>query len=416
MSARVVRSLVFPLRELPTSLEWLLSEFRLMVNKSIRFALDRDIRSLYRLTGAAYRGLAADHDVYKQYIPSAFEVALGLLKGHRRRIGKGRPTSVPYQRRLMLKAENQSYRLDRERGELRIPIRAGEHVKIRLPMSSWHESFLANRSWGLGSLTVTPHKVIIAIRRPAPKPYNPMGIIALDTNESSLDGVAARGETAVLARACFPDVRKIQAVHFSRRRRLSRKKAHDRRVRRCLLAREGCRERNRVGQRLHLVSKTLVRAARRLQAAIVLEDLTMLQGGGGSRRMRRRLSSWPRGELHRQIEYKALASGVPIIKVSPRGTSKACPACGETKGSRERVGRVFDCQCGWRMDRQLNAGLNILRTATACEKALARAVRFQPSALRHDVVIPLYDLQADLEVHGGSRAEVRSASVAATGS
>jgi len=44
------------------------------------------------------------------------------------------------------------------------------------------------------------------------------------------------------------------------------------------------------------------------------------------------------------------------------------------------------------MDRQLNAGLNILRTAVASNEALARAVRFQPGALRDDVVIPLCDL------------------------
>src|SRR2546428_12534895 len=50
--------------------------------------------------------------------------------------------------------------------------------------------------------------------------------------------------------------------------------------------------------------------------------------------------------------------------------------------------------CDWEMDRQINAGLNILKTALASNEALARAVRFQPGALRDDVVIPLYDLSA----------------------
>ncbi len=52
--------------------------------------------------------------------------------------------------------------------------------------------------------------------------------------------------------------------------------------------------------------------------------------------------------------------------------------------------------CDWEMDRQINAGMNILKTA------LARAVRFQPGALRHDVVSPLYDL---LREGGGARDE-----------
>jgi len=107
--------------------------------------------------------------------------------------------------------------------------------------------------------------------------------------------------------------------------------------------------------------------------------------------MNRRLSSWPRREIHRQIEYKAALAGVPIIKVNPAWTSKTCPVCGARR--RDRVGKVFVClMCDWEMDRQINAGLNILKTALASNEALARAVRFQPGALRDDVVSPLYDL------------------------
>ena len=65
--------------------------------------------------------------------------------------------------------------------------------------------------------------------------------------------------------------------------------------------------------------------------------------------------------------------------------------CGARR--RDRVGKVFVClMCDWEMDRQINAGMNILKTALASNEALARAVRFQPGALRHDVVSPLYDL------------------------
>ena len=107
--------------------------------------------------------------------------------------------------------------------------------------------------------------------------------------------------------------------------------------------------------------------------------------------MNRRLASWPRGELHRQIKYKAALAGVPVIKLNPQWTSKTCPVCGARR--RDRVGKVFVClMCDWEMDRQINAGLNILKTALASNEALARAVWFQPGALRDDVVSPLYDL------------------------
>ena len=143
-------------------------------------------------------------------------------------------------------------------------------------------------------------------------------------------------------------------------------------------------------QRLHSTSKNIVKVAKAAKAVIVLENLTIQGAGSQSRRLNRRLSSWPRREIHRQIEYKAALEGVPVIKINPQYTSRTCPACGARR--RERAGKVFACaKCGWRMDRQLNAGLNILRTALASNEALARAVRFQPAALRDDVVIPLYD-------------------------
>jgi len=395
------RALVFPVPWEDPRLGWLLTEFRLVVNESIRIALREDIRSRARLTRAAYKELSARHTLYKQYIPSAFEVALAVLKVHRRRVRKGERSSVPFIRRLLLKAENQSFRLDRDTGRLRIPIRGTEGLQLHLPLSDWHRSILADPSWGLGSLTVVPGKIIVVVRKEAPKPYEPRGAVALDTNEDSLDGVHAAGDSAGLLRVPFDGVRRLQEIHFRRRRKLARKKAHDRRVARRLLNREGRRERHRVRQRLHRVSKSLVRLATEARAAIVLEDLTLHGAGGRSRRMNRRLSSWPRSEVHRQIEYKAALAGVPVIKVNPQWTSKTCPVCGARR--RDRVGKDFVClMCDWEMDRQLNAGMNILKTALASNEALARAVRFQPGALRHDVVRPLYDL---LREGGGAREE-----------
>ena len=292
-------------------MDWLLSEFRLLVNESIRAALKEDVRSRGRLVRAAYRDLSARHFVYKQYIVSAFEVALSVLKAHRRRLKRKKRSSVPYMRKLMLKAENQSYRLDRETGRLRIPIRGTEGVHLHLPLSDWHRSFLSDPSWGLGSLTVVPGKIILVVRKEAPKAYEPEAVIALDTNEDSLDGAVASGEGMVPTRLPFGGVRRIQQTHFRRRRKLAAKKAYDQRVMRRLFNREGRRERNRVRQRLHRISKRLVRFARDGKAAIVLEDLTLHGAGGRSRRMNRRLSSWPRSEIHRQIEYKAASRACP---------------------------------------------------------------------------------------------------------
>jgi len=236
----------------------------------------------------------------------------------------------------------------------------------------------------------------LVVEKQVPEPYVPASIIALDTNERSLDGVSLSTSSARQITVPFPEISVIQHRHFDRRRKMAKKKRRDRRVGRKLLSKEGKREHDRVSQRLHLVSKGLVKAASDAQAAIVIEDLRLPKGGGRGARMRRRISSWPQRELHRQIEYKAEERGVPVIKVDPRNTSKTCPRCGEIKQRRSRVGRVFVCdKCGWWMDRQLNAGLNICRTVLAelSEEALKRGLgglRLDPDALADDAVILLY--------------------------
>ncbi len=174
-NVNVHRALAFPIRWDAPQLDWLLFEFRLLVNESIRIALREDIRSRTRLACAAYRVLSLGHVAHKKYISSAFEVALSVLKAHRRRLKRKRRSSIPYMRKLMLKAENQSYRLDRETGRLRIPARGTEGVQLHLPLSEWHRSFLSDPSWTLGSLTVVPGKIILVVRREAPKAYEPGG-------------------------------------------------------------------------------------------------------------------------------------------------------------------------------------------------------------------------------------------------
>ncbi len=62
------RALVFPVTWDDPRLRWLLAEFRLLVNESIRIAVREDIRSRARLTRAAYADLSARHAVYRQYI------------------------------------------------------------------------------------------------------------------------------------------------------------------------------------------------------------------------------------------------------------------------------------------------------------------------------------------------------------
>jgi putative transposase len=384
----LVRGVVFYLdSELPSELKFLLEDFRLAVNNAIRAGLQTRITSRNALCKIAYKDFREQHPgMYAQHLVSAFGVAGGVLKNHRKRFRKGVACKIPFVKRLMMKAENQAYKLDRESGVIDLPIRAGCHVELRLIVSQHHRKYLDDMSLTLGSLTVLPDRIIVAFRKDAPKPFVPESALSLDTNERSLDGVFVEGDVANAVKAEFPEVAIIQQRHCDRRRRLQKKKAHDRRKSRSLCRREGTREHHRIDYRLHQVANSVLKFAEEWKSAIVLEDLKGFKPKR-SKELNRRLSVWPRRKLHQIIEYKAQWRGIPVVKVDPRNSSRTCPTCGRIQDS--RMGAEFKCECGWHMDRHINASLNLLQTAIS--KGMAGGLRFNPGAFQHDVMMILYE-------------------------
>jgi len=326
----LVRGVVFPLAsELPPMARFLLEDFRLAANEAIRAGLAGKVTSRNGIAKLAYKALREEHpNMYAQHLVSSFEVAASVLKNYRRRLRRGGVAKVPFVRRLMMKAENQAYKLDRTEGVIDLPIKAGCHVELKLVVSQYHRKYLDDNALSLGSLTVFPDRVVVAFRKEAPRQNDASCIVALDTNESSLDGIvvhADRRRTRVMGvRALFPDAAAIQQCHARRRKRLQRKKAHDRRMSRLLCRREGKREHDRVVYRMHQVANAVVEFAEGMNSAIILEDLRGMKPTR-SRDLNRRLSLWPRRKLHQCIEYKAAWKGILVVKVDPAYSSRKCP-------------------------------------------------------------------------------------------
>ena len=373
--------------ELPSEAKFLLDDFRMAVNNAIRAGLQVRVTSRNALIKIAYKDFREQHPrMFAQHLVSAFEVTGSILKNHRRRVRKGITCRIPFVKRLMMKAENQAYRLDRKSGVIDLPIRAGCHVELRLIVSQYHRRYLDDMTLSLGSLTVLPNRVIVAFRKDAPKPFFPKSALSLDTNERSLDGVFVEGDVAKAVKADFPEVAIIQQRHHDRRKRLQKKKAHDRRTSRNLCRREGAREHHRVDYGLHQVAISVLKFAEKRRSAIVLEDLRGMRPKR-SKELNRRLSLWPRRKLLQIIEYKAQWKGIPVVKVDPRNSSRTCPICGRIQYS--RMGTEFACECGWRLDRHINASLNLLQTAIS--NGMAGGLRFNPGAFQHDVMMILYE-------------------------
>ncbi|MFH1578937.1 MAG: transposase [Thermoplasmatota archaeon] len=374
---------------LPPEARFLLEDFRLAVNSAIRAGLQARVTSRNALSKLVYKSFREEHPrMYAKHLVSSFEVAAGILRNHRRRVSRGNATSIPYVKRLMMKADNQAYRLDRENGVIDLPIRAGCHVKLNLVVSQYHRKYLDDNTLSLGSMTLLPDRVIIAFRKATPKPYIPESVLSLDTNERSLDGVFVKGDNAVAVKADYRDVSTIQQRHHDRRKRLQKKKAHDRRTSRSLCRREGTREHRRIEYRLHHVANAVLSFTERKRSTVVLEDLKGFKPNSG-RGMNRRLSIWPRRKLHQIIEYKAQWRGIPVVKVDPRYSSRKCPACGRIQDS--RMGTEFACECGWHLDRHINASINLLQTAVSKGLEVAGGLRFDPGAFQHDAMMILYE-------------------------
>ena len=65
------------------------------------------------------------------------------------------------------------------------------------------------------------------------------------------------------------------------------------------------------------------------------------------------------GSFLSKLAGKAEEAGRLFVKIPPRGTSSTCSACGAIR-PKELSERTHECPCGLRLDRDLNASLNIL--------------------------------------------------------
>ncbi|MGA8274752.1 MAG: zinc ribbon domain-containing protein [Thermoplasmata archaeon] len=376
-----------------------MTDFRLLVNECLREMLTTNLTSRGAISRYA-RTRALETRVTGTIGLAAADVARSLAKGHQRRFHQGIQCRVPYVRTPFVRVPVKSFHFDLETGRLRLSLRRGEWTSIVVPVSNYHRKVLTDPNRRVTQVHVGLHRVVFVYAQAAPEPYVPTSLVALDTNESSLDGVQVDPESASFVRLVYPEIRELQFRHMGRRQFLGRKKAHDRRLSRWLLGREGRRERNRIRSRLHTLTRRLIDELAARHSALALEDLTHLPqprrrrmrgrtSGWRSRSLGRRLSSWPRAELHRQLAYKAQDRGVPILWVNPYLSSRTCPRCGEVSEHRRRVGTRFDCaKCGWSLDRQLNAGLNLGMTVLRTTAGLG-GLRLDPDALPQDVVRPL---------------------------
>lgn len=121
----------------------------------------------------------------------------------------------------------------------------------------------------------------------------------------------------------------------------------------------------------HEVSKGIIEFADKAGCPVIaIEKLEGVRRGRLHKKVRREVQRWAYGQLASLIAYKAADSGMTVVEVDPRGTSKGCSRCGHTEPA-NRKRHQFEClACGHRLHSDLNAAHNIRLRGILARQAL----------------------------------------------
>jgi len=170
-------------------------------------------------------------------------------------------------------------------------------------------------------------------------------------------------------------VQRVRERRFRHRQSLQQKNTRRARWRLRQVARKEARFQRDVN---HQISKALVAKAHSERKALALEELTHIRkrtDNGFRRWQRRTRTSWAFRQLRTFISYKAQLSGVYMVLVDPRNTSRTCAVCGyfDTRNRPDQA--RFRClSCGHTAPADVNAAVNIAIKA-ACQPAFCAAPR-----------------------------------------
>lgn len=107
---------------------------------------------------------------------------------------------------------------------------------------------------------------------------------------------------------------------------------------------------------IHQATNTI---AKTKPCKVVMEDLNV-KGMMKNRHLSKAIQRQKFKEFSRQMEYKCEKYGIEFMKVDRFfPSSKKCSSCDEMKKDLKLMDRIYACECGLRIDRDLNAALNL---------------------------------------------------------
>ena len=325
--------------------------FRLMVNHCIRIGLRHNCSTLKRLSMLSYHELR-DYDIMSSYKLNAISQACGRLSQMKRDIRKGKQVKSPLVRKSYLV---NCYGFKINGSLMSIPYKP--HNPVNILLNSHTTKILSDQTLKVCSFTLTALNINICISKETDE-IECTKIVGVDRNLRNV--TVGNNETVT-----FYKTNKLLSIKQNTIYARSGFHRNDHRKKKQFFKDMQNRLQNRTKQFIHKISNDIVDNAVKTKSIIAFEDLKGIRklyrrGNGQGKKYRGKMNSWNFYELQKQIEYKALWNGIPVVFVDPKRTSKLCPICGDRIQEDYNNKRKLLCiNCGKSMDRDVVASMNI---------------------------------------------------------
>ncbi|BAB66085.1 RNA-guided endonuclease InsQ/TnpB family protein [Sulfurisphaera tokodaii] len=291
--------------------------------------------------------LEKNNTLASHYVDKAINDAYSILRGWKRRAEKGQASlRKPRLKKVYVRVKSTLRKVEGE--SVRITVRPYDYITF-----SWSQTWFSRRVKGLelGEPIIKEDKVYLPFRYKLPW-FTPLDFLAIDSNLYTLD--AYDGDKFITF-----SLKELYSLKFGmelKRSRIQRFASKHGRKGKELLKKYSHRERNRVLDYIHkLVNELLEMYPITMFAVEKLNKQLMFDDANDS--LSKKISRTVWRTIHHVLRYKAPLYGSFVKEANPYLTSKSCPRCGWVS---RKVGGTFRCErCGFTLDRQLNASLNI---------------------------------------------------------
>jgi putative transposase len=357
----------------------LIKQYAKAVQDFLNIAVEKGITSLGRINGYRQKvrekyGLGGATSVL------AMKDALAIYKAWRRRKGR---KSKPIVKRKFMKVMNGYNAKLMSDNRLRVTKQRGDYIYLKLKVGKYQQVYLdmvRSGKLSLGIIVVTPKYCVFPVKKEI-EPYTPEGVLAVDINEKSIEGLVIKEGEVQFCSWDLRDVFEASVNCFERFRAFQRRYLNRHRLHKKVAQKWFSKRNKRIEWRLHNIINEIIGLAEKEKFKIIMEDLKHIKKGINRRELRvnkhngklqrhrklsrallGRLNRWMVRKIQSMAEYKANWRAVPISYVNPAGTSSRCPRCGSALVGCSDWHLVRCPNCQIEENRHLVACLNIALT------------------------------------------------------